>query len=128
MKGLAMRLEHYYRWSLPMTMLAMGPSVSKIDVTDGNLTVTMGWGFRMRAPVAEVESIRREEKPIPWTFGIGVHGWAREWAVNASRRNHVVIAFKSPQRARVIGFPVRVSTLHLSVARPEELISALAAA
>jgi hypothetical protein len=120
-----MRLEHSYPWALPMTLLAMGPSVSYIDVTDGNLTVTMGWGFRMRTPITEVETARREPKPIPWTFGIGVHGWAREWAVNASRRNHVVVRFKTPQRALVIGFPIRVRILHLSPARPDELVDAL---
>lgn len=122
-----MRLEHYYPWALPMTLMAMGPSWSYIDVTDENLTVTMGWGFFMRAPITEVEAASREPKPIPWTFGIGVHGWAREWAVNASRRNHVVVSFRTPQRARVIGCPVRVRILHLSPARPAELVEALEA-
>jgi hypothetical protein len=119
-----MRLEHSYTWALPMELLAMGPSMSYIDVNDGTLTVAMGWGFRMRAQLTEVEDVRREPNPIPWTFGIGVHGWTREWAVNGSRRNHVVVRFKRPQRARVIGFPVRVRTLHLSPARPDELVEA----
>ena len=117
--------EHSYGWALPMILMGMGPGLSRIEVGDGTLRVVMGWGFAMRAPLEEIESATVEDRPISWRFGIGVHGWPGEWAVNASRRNHVLIKFKRAQRARVIGFPVRVRVLHLSPAEPEALVASL---
>ena len=120
-----MRLQHAYGWKVPMTLLGLGPSFSYIEVANGNLTVVLSWGFRMKAPLSEVESAERVEVPVPWKFGAGVHGWAGEWAVNAARRPHVVIRFAKPQRGYTVGFPVRVRVLHLCPAEPEQLLEAL---
>jgi hypothetical protein len=108
-----------------MSLIGIGPSSSYIEIANGNLTVVMGWAFKLKAPLSEIESARLEDKPVSWRFGIGVHGLAGEWAVNATRRPHVVITFKSPQRGRVIGFPVKVKVLHLTPAEPERLLEEL---
>ena len=121
-----MRLEHAYgRLAWLMTITGMARSISYIEVANANLTVIMGWGFRMKARLEQIESAELLEGPIPWSLGIGVHGWAGEWAANATRRPHVVIKFKSRQRARVCGFPVRVRVLHLCPEEPERLLGAL---
>ena len=119
------RLEHAYGWRLPMSLLLLGPGSSYIEVANGNLTVVMGWAFRLKAPLSEVESARLEEEPVPWKLGIGVHFWAGEWAVNATRRPHVVIKFKNPQKGRTAGIPIRVRVLHLCPAEPEKLLEEL---
>jgi hypothetical protein len=85
----------------------------------------MSWAFRMDAPVAAVASTEVASEPIPLWLGIGVHGWGREWAINTTRRPHLVLRFATPQRARLAGIPLRVETLHLSPADPVGLASAL---
>jgi hypothetical protein len=122
-----MRFQHHYGWTIPMAMLGLGPRWSFIEVGAEHLRVTMAWGFRMRAPLSSVKSAEKLSEPISWRFGIGVHGWFGEWAVNAARRPHVVIVFKDPQRAYTLGIPVRVQTLHLSPEHPEGLLGALLA-
>ena len=120
------RLEHAYGWwRLPLTVLGLGPSISYMEIANGNLVVVMGWAFRMKAPLSEVESARLDEKPVSWRFGIGVHGLSGEWAVNATRRPHVAITFKSPQQGRVIGLKVKVKVLHLCPAEPDQLLDEL---
>jgi hypothetical protein len=57
-----------------------------------------------------------------------VHGWAGRYLVNGSGRNLVSIGLDPPQRARVIGFPVRVRELTVSVDDPAGLVEALAVA
>src|SRR6185312_13131795 len=103
----------------------MGRSVSYIEVANGNLKVVLGWGFRMKARLEHIESAELLEGPIPWTLGIGVHGWGGEWAANTTRRPHLVIKFKSPQPARVCGFPVKVRVLHICPQEPDRFLGAL---
>jgi hypothetical protein len=122
-----MRFEHHYGWAGLMKILGLGPRWSFIEVGAEHLRVTMGWGFRMRAPVRSIRSADKLNKPISWWFGIGVHGWFGEWAVNAARKPHVVIVFRDPQRAFTLGVPVKVRTLHLAPEDPDELLSALPA-
>lgn len=57
--------------------------------------------------------------------GIGVHGWRGRWLVNGAARGLVTVEIDPPARARVLGVPVRLRTLCVSVESPEELISAL---
>lgn len=113
-----MKLQHNYAWSLPMTLLGMGPGVSRIEVGDGKLDVTMGWAFRMHADAAHVVSVEIPDKRLPLLAGLGVHGWAGGWAVNAARQPYAIVSFDPPQPARVVGFPVRVRKLHLCPSDP----------
>jgi hypothetical protein len=56
----------------------------------------------------------------------GVHGWRGRWLVNGSSENVVRIELDPPARARVLGFPVRLTQLRVSIVRPDDLIDALA--
>jgi hypothetical protein len=103
----------------------MGVGSSCLEIRDGQLRVQMGWAFRLRAPVAEIESATASGEPIPWRFGIGVHGWGGQWAVNAVRRPQVVITFKQPQTGWTLGIPVHVKILRICPANPEGFLRAL---
>jgi hypothetical protein len=109
-----------------MRIIGLGERWSFIDVGPDGLKVMMGWAFRMRAPLSSISSADKLTKPIPWKFGIGVHWWFGEWAVNAARSPHVVIVFNQPQRGYTLGIPIRVKTLHLSPEDPNGFITALA--
>ena len=55
----------------------------------------------------------------------GVHGWAGRWLVNGSGKGLVSLELKPEQRARVLGVPVRLRELIVSVEDPAALIRSL---
>jgi hypothetical protein len=103
-------------------LLGAGPTLSHATVTSTEVRVAMGWAFRARVPVDGVVDAAR----VPLLYGIGVHGWARRWAVNGSRAGTVRLDIAPPCRARVCGVPVGLRTLWLSLAEPDAFLHALA--
>ena len=82
----------------------------------------MGWAFRSRfsrSAVASTAALGR--KPL----SRGVHGFAGRWLVNGSGEDILTIDLEPVQRAYVMGFPVRLRQLLVSVADPSALASAL---
>ncbi len=102
--------------------LLLSPSSSYVEVGDGQVVVRMGWGFSARFPVtAVIKTSRLEPRPI----SRGVHGWNGRWLVNGSGEGIVVIDLDPVQAGRVLGFPVRLRQLMVSVANPDGLRAAL---
>jgi hypothetical protein len=102
--------------------LLLPPSSSYVEVSDGQVVVRMGWGFRARFPVATVaKTSRLAQKPL----SRGVHGWDGRWLVNGSGEGIVVIDLNPAQAARMLGFPVRLRQLMVSVTDPDGLRAAL---
>jgi hypothetical protein len=123
-------MRFHFAPGLPAALLGalgMGRGHSWLDVEGDRFRVRMGWAFRLGAPAGAVASAEEVVEPIPLLMGIGVHGWARRWVVNSARKPHVVVRFAAPQRAWVLGFPVRVEILHLSPADPTGFLAALRA-
>jgi hypothetical protein len=54
-----------------------------------------------------------------------VHGFAGRWLVNGSGDGIVSLELRPAQRAWVMGFPVRLRTLLVSVQDPAGLVAAL---
>jgi hypothetical protein len=113
----------YGRFSrLLLTLLASGPRRSGISIGDVDLSVAMGMSFHGRAPRAAVTSART----LPGTvISRGVHGWRGRWLVNGAGDKLVEADFDPPMKARVLGFPVKVSRLRVSVDDPDALVAAL---
>jgi hypothetical protein len=57
----------------------------------------------------------------------GVHGWAGRWLVNGAGDGILVISLNPWQRGYVIGFPVTLRELLVSVDDPSALAIALTA-
>lgn len=104
-----------------LTYLGLGPARSGIDV-DGNVRIRMGWGFSVRFLRTEVESVALDTQRV---LGWGVHGWRGVWLVNGSSTGMVRIDLRDPVRGRVMGFPVRVRAIRVSVDAPVDLVAAL---
>ena len=81
----------------------------------------MGWGFRADIPRPSMRAPRR----VPNAISIGVHGWCGRWLVNGASRPLVSIQLRSPTRAWVVGYPVRLREVVVSTADPDALIAAL---
>jgi len=54
-----------------------------------------------------------------------VHGFAGRWLVNGSGRGILTLDLKPAQRGYVMGFPVRLRELQVSLERPEDVSAML---
>ena len=105
------------------TALFLPPSASYVEIEGDQVNVRMGWAFRSRFPRSAVASTATlARKPL----SRGVHGFAGRWLVNGSGEDILTIDLEPVQRAYVMGFPVRLRQLMVSVADPAALASALA--
>lgn len=102
--------------------LGMGPAHSGVWVGRDTVRVTMGWGFRATFPRQAVREIGPDTAAVG---GWGVHGWRGQWLVNGSSSGRVRLDLEPGVQARVMGVPVRLTTLRLSLAAPDELMALL---
>jgi hypothetical protein len=108
------RFESWYR--LLSSVLLLAPSDSYVEVGDGGVECRMGWAFRARFPRSAVASTNRlDRKPL----SRGVHGFGGRWLVNGSGDGILVINLEPSQRGRVVGIPVRLRELLVSVDDPK---------
>ena len=111
-----------------MTPLGLGARRSRICVEGGTadtgdiVHVQLGWAFRARFPRSAVAAI---DRPTRAPISRGAHGWRGRWLVNGAGRPLVDITLEPRQRAWVMGFPVRLVHLIVSVDDPDGLIAAL---
>jgi hypothetical protein len=116
----AVRFDAWYR--LLSSALLLPPSSAYVEIDGHRVHVRMGWAFRSRFPLAAVQAATEvHQRPL----SRGVHGFAGRWLVNGSGRGILNINLAPPQRAYVMGFPVRVRQLMVSVADPAGLARAL---
>jgi hypothetical protein len=111
-------------WMRPLLLLTGATaSTSFVDLAEGTVTVQLGAAFRATFPVSAATSASRWEGRAP--LSIGAHGWRGKWLVNGARRPLVVIDLDPVQRARVLGVPVKLSQLVVSVEDPDALVDEL---
>jgi hypothetical protein len=111
-------------WYRPLSSaFGLLPSRSYVSVGQEQVEVRMGWAFRSRFPRSAVQS--GSEVDIS-PLSRGVHGFGGRWLVNGSGRGIVRIEIGPRQRAYVMGFPVRLKSLLVSVAQPSALARAVA--
>jgi hypothetical protein len=109
------------RLELLFRLLGITRASSYADVAPDRVRVRMGWAFGTQMPRTSIRSARRVRNAI----SIGVHGWRGRWLVNGAAGPLVAIAIDPPARARVLGFPVRLRELIVSVDDPDALIREL---
>jgi hypothetical protein len=113
----------YARWcGWLLGLLGMGRRFSAVIVDADVVTVRMGWAFRTEIPRASVAAVEPDDGMV---LGWGVHGWRGRWLVNGSSRGLVRFAIAPPVRARVCGFPVRLTTLRVSLQDRDAALAAL---
>jgi len=114
------RFDAGYR--LLFSALLLAPADSFVEVEGDEVRVRMAWAFRARFRKSAVSSATsHQRKPL----SRGVHGFAGRWLVNGSRESIVDVTLEPRQRGYVMGFPVRLRNLLVSVEDPEGLIAAL---
>ena len=111
------------RWyAVLSSALGLFPSSSYVQVSNDEIHVRMGWAFRATFPRRAIASIEISSRtPV----SRGVHGFAGRWLVNGSGRGIVIITLNPAQRCHVLGLPLRLRQLLVSVAEPRSLVSLL---
>jgi len=113
-------------YSTPMRLLSImlgtGPRRSSVDVDDDTVDVRMGWAFHVAIPRSAVDGVRHAE---PVRFSRGAHGWNGRYLVNGRGDGLVTITVEPAQRGVLVGFPVNVSEVTVSVEDPAGLVAAL---
>jgi hypothetical protein len=93
-----------------------------VEIGDRRVRVRMSWAFRAKFDRGLIESVSRRPRV---RVTAGAHGWRGRWLVNGASGPIVSLRLAEPVRGWVIGFPVRVRELWVSVADADELIAAL---
>ena len=111
------------RWySVLSRALGLPPSTAYVERVGSEVEIRMGWAFRARFPRAAITSTAALDiRPL----NRGVHGFGGRWLVNGSGRAIVGIRLSPIQRAYVLGVPVRLHEVLVSVDQPHALAAAL---
>lgn len=110
------------RFRLLAKMLFLSPDQSHVDVVGDLVHVKFAWSFRATFPRSSVASTSAYPKR---PLSRGVHGFAGRWLVNGAGDGIVELCLEPPQRAYVIGWPVALRRLLVSVDDPRGLEAAL---
>ena len=106
-----------------MGALGLTPRRSYADIDGDTLRVRMGWAFRADLHRRAVTGAQRHDRYV-WS-GWGVHGWRGWWLVNGSGHKIVKVHIDPPARARVLGLPVKLRELWISLDDPDGFLQAL---
>jgi hypothetical protein len=110
------------RFKLFLAVFGCTPGNSYVEIDDAQVRVRMGWSFKADVPRSNVQSAARApDSPL----SIGIHGWGGRWIVNGAASPMVAISIAPPAGARVLGFPVSLRELLVSVDDPDALVAAL---
>ena len=114
---------NFDRWyGVLSSILGLPPSTAYVQVDGAQVEVRMGWAFRSRFPRSAVTSVSTLDiRP----FSRGVHGFGGRWLVNGSGQGIVSITLNPVQRAYLMGVPIRLRELLVSISDPHTLVAAL---
>jgi hypothetical protein len=108
-------------WSWLLTIALLPRNLAYIEIDGDTIRVRMAWAFRVRFTRGDISTVN-PHRPVA---SIGVHGWRGRWLVNGANRPIAQVTLALPARARVVGFPVRLQELLVSVDDVAELRRAL---
>jgi hypothetical protein len=112
----------YGFWKRLLVVMGMGPARSRVKVDPTTVQVRMGWAFRAEIDRRSIVGAKSDSNKYA---GIGVHGWRGSWLVNGSVSGIVTVSIDPPAPARVVGFPVRLRTLYVSLEDPAGFLARL---
>jgi hypothetical protein len=103
--------------------VGMGPSFSRVTVTDDHVHVKMGWAINAIIPRSQITSAVRSTKPR--LMGWGVHGLFGKWTVNGSDEGIVKLTIDPAIHAKSIIFGITIRELNISLEDPGGFLAEL---
>lgn len=107
----------------PFRGVLIRPSRCFVELEADSVRAQMDWTFRASFPRSSIARAAVGVEGI--IFGLGVHGFAGRWLVNGSLDGLVTLHLRPDQRARVLGVPVKLRELQLSLDEPEAFLAAV---
>ena len=101
---------------------SLGGAHGHVDVDDTAVRVRHGVMFRTTIPRSIIGPPQRYEGKV---YSWGVHGWRGRWLVNGSSHGIVVLPIEPRRRAHVLGWPIRLRELAVSLDDPDGFLAAL---
>jgi len=107
-----------------MAPLLLGARHAKVELSDDDPRVRMGWAFR--ATIAR-RSIRRAALHREVVWAVGVHSDLRfkSWLVNGAMKGVVFLDLLPPARGRFAVFPITIERLGLGLEDPDAFLRSL---
>ncbi len=102
--------------------LFLSPASSYVEIMGPRVTARMAWAFRTSF---ERSCVVGASPGDPVRLTRGVHGFNGRWLVNGAGDGILAIDLAPRQRAYVLGFPVALRQLRVSVEEPAALAEAL---
>ena len=104
--------------------LLLGPNSAYVEVGADSVEARMGYAFRGSIPLKSITTTTKLGK-VPWSYGIGVHGWGGHWVVNGTLHDLVRLQIEPPAKAQVLGVPVKLKDLWVSLEDPDGFLAAI---
>ncbi len=120
MNTFSFRYDQWCGWILGL--FGSGRRFSRVTVGATAVDVQLGIAFRGTITRTSIRSASRRSGRV---WGWGAHGWNGRWLVNGSSKGIVVLHVEPRAPARVLGFPVKVTELALSLEDPDGFCAAL---
>jgi hypothetical protein len=111
MKTTRTPIKYSRAWAWLLTIVGAPRRFADIRVGDDRVRVRMGWFFRARFRRSDVATV----VPARAHVSIGAHGWKGRWLVNGAHRPIAAIELTAAVPARVLGFPIELRELLVSV-------------
>lgn len=119
----AFRYDRWCGWLLGL--LGHGRRLSRVVVDTDAIDVRMGLAFRASVPRTSVVQVAPYDGRV---WGWGVHGWRGRWLVNGSSHGLVTLTIDPPAPARVLGIPIRLRQLIVSLDDRDAFLAQVAGA
>ncbi|HWV23225.1 MAG TPA: hypothetical protein VNZ58_03470 [Thermomicrobiales bacterium] len=108
-----------------LPLFGVGPGKGFVDVSDDAITAKLGWSGSVTIPRDTILTVERTR--IPAWLGWGVHGnmfgLIKVWAFNGSSSGGVKLTLRKSARGRVLGVPIRATTVYFSLEDPDGFVS-----
>jgi hypothetical protein len=109
-------------YGLILGLMGLPRHSAYVELDDALVRVRLGWAFHASFNRNRVESAEHTPDVL---MTAGAHGWRGRWLVNGATGPIVTIRLRGPASAFVLGFPIRLREIAVSVADPDALIAAL---
>jgi hypothetical protein len=109
-------------------VLGIGGDDAHVEVDDATIRVRLGWAGSVTMEKSDIASLQRLDR-IPWWLGIGIHsnlfGLLKVWGFTGSlTKGAVRVQLRNAAKGRVLGAPVRATTIYLSLDEPDAFVAA----
>jgi len=114
------RYDRWCGWILGL--FGSGRRFSRVVVAPDEVDVQLGIAFRGAIDRSAIRAARDWNGSV---YGWGAHGWGGRWLVNGSSKGIVVLDIDPTGGGNVLGFPVKLRELALSLEDPDGFCAAL---